>query len=135
VRCTTFLVLSSRTAQLFALEQGHLRTQPVRDVARRAHRPALTGRGSRKAPADLERGVDRPVVLQLHTHDSRCYFDGCAQEPVLVGVAWLGDTGVEGVSRAASDATADRDHAGPGHRQGVDGGRPCRQLDYPLGTT
>ena len=45
-------------------------------------------------------GVVRPVVLQLHTNDSRCDFDGCAQEPVLSRVAWLGDTGWVGVSLA-----------------------------------
>ena len=45
-------------------------------------------------------GVIRPVVLELHTHDSRCYFDGCAQEPVLGRFAWLGDIGWVGVSLA-----------------------------------
>jgi hypothetical protein len=43
-------------------------------------------------------GVDRPVVLQLHTHDSRCTQPYCAQTPVLVGVAWLGAIGTGGVS-------------------------------------
>jgi hypothetical protein len=45
-------------------------------------------------------GVTRPVVLKLHTHDSRCYFDGCAPEPVLGRVAWLGNLGWVGVSLA-----------------------------------
>ena len=44
--------------------------------------------------------VVRPVVLELHTHDSRCYFDGCAQEPVLGRVAWLGGIGWVGISLA-----------------------------------
>lgn len=39
-------------------------------------------------------GVDRPVVLELHTHDTRCQLAGCAEEPVLGGVAWLGDIGI-----------------------------------------
>ena len=43
-------------------------------------------------------GVDRPVVLRLHTHDSRCTQPYCVQTPVLVSVAWLGDIGTGGVS-------------------------------------
>lgn len=43
-------------------------------------------------------GVDRPVVVRLHTHDSRCTQPYCTQTPVLVGVAWLGDIGTGGVS-------------------------------------
>jgi len=43
-------------------------------------------------------GVDRPVVVRLHTHDSRCTQPYCAQTPVLVSVAWLGAIGTGGVS-------------------------------------
>jgi hypothetical protein len=43
-------------------------------------------------------GVDRPVVVRLHTHDSRCKQPYCAQTPVLVSVAWLGAIGTGGVS-------------------------------------